>query len=170
MLTKKINWGKTIFLGMGPAVYLGFWMPVIVFANPFSLKILTFVALACLGLSIIYFLISYLCLSALQKWLIPALKKHETYEFHKKYAWMYALFLSIPATYMGFFAVAMTYGCPGGHPEFNIVQAIWLVVYGWGIGAFYGAVAGVIILPFLDLLLSLTQSGLTLQLEQKKSE
>lgn len=151
MLTTNFNWGKIIFLGMGPAVYLGFWMPATIVHNPISMESVAFIFLCCAAMSAVYYLTSLGCLQALQKWVVPAMKKHETYEFHKKYGWLYALFLGIPAAYMGFFAVAMTYGCPGGTPEFNIFQAIGLFIQGWGIGAFSGAASGVFVLPFLDL-------------------
>ena len=150
----KVNWGRSIFLGMGPAVYLGFWMPIIIFANPISFEGVAFIFMCCAAISGVYFLASLALLKAHDKWIVPKMKKYSTYDYHCKCAWIYALFLSIPATYMGFFAVAMTYGSPGGHPEFNVISAVALYLSGWLFGGVMGAITGIVILSLFGWLVS----------------
>jgi len=148
-MNTKIKWGESIFLGMGPAVYLGFLAPVIIAANPISVGSIAFILLCCAALSAVYYLVSLAALKAHEKWDVPRMRQSGTYDYFAKYGWVFALCISIPATYMGFFSVAMTYGCPGGHPEFNIFSAIGLYLYGWFIGAAPGAVAGCLFVAVL---------------------
>jgi len=137
-------WSKNVFLGMGPAAYLGFLLPAMASVNTNKLS---FVLLTVCGLSALYFAISFAVMKAIQKWLVPVLRKKDSLEFHAKNAGIYALFASIPATYLGAFNIAMAYGCPGGHPDFNLLNIVLLYVYGWSFGAAAGAIASAIILP-----------------------
>ncbi len=106
--------------------------------------------MCCAALSAVNYLVSLAALKAHQKWDVPRMRKAGSLEYFAKYAWAYALCLSIPATYMGFFNVAMTYGSPGGQPEFNVFSAVSLYISGRSVGFAPGAVAGIIFILILN--------------------
>lgn len=150
-MKSNVRWAEAIFLAMGFLVYLGFWAPVIISANLNSLAGIAAILVFCAALGGLYYLIAYAVMKVHQKLLVPLLRKVGVYEHFVKYDLAYALFLSIPAVYLGFLNTLMTYGCPGGHPEFNVFSAMFLYVYGWFAGATSGAVMALLTIPMVDL-------------------
>lgn len=137
--------GKTIYLGLGPALYLGFWIFCVSQTTNMAPKDSAVFLFTCLGLSILYLTMSLLTLKLHLVWNVPTIKKNGVYAAHAKFAWAYALMIGLPASLCSVLSVST----PPGEWQFTLFVAISKYLIGWFLGGCFGAFFGTFLLALL---------------------
>lgn len=136
----SVSLGKTIYFGVGPAIYLGAWIIGVSFEKSPDMAIFTTFLINTLCASAMYLVLCFVAFKLHMIFDVPAMKRNGVYNAHAKLSWLYALLLGVPAALQGIFAVMMRYTGPGGSvPQFNWFLATTDYMVGWLLGCASGA-------------------------------
>ncbi len=141
--------GKSIYLGLGPTLYLGFWILCASQTNNFDLNDSAVFLFSCLGLSILYLIMGFLTLKIHVICNVPTIKRNGVYATHAKFAWAYALTIALPASLWSVLSVSNSFPGPGGLSEYHLITVLIEYFIGWFLGGCFGAFFGYLILVFV---------------------
>ncbi|QQR58946.1 MAG: hypothetical protein IPG59_05490 [Candidatus Melainabacteria bacterium] len=144
----SISFGKSIYLGLGPAIYLGMWLLFTSRTEGFSREGISGFLFSCIGLSALSLVLSFSTLKAHEYFNVPVMKRNGVFDFHKRFVWFYALVVGLPANLLGLYNTLM-FSIHPGPITFSYGDAIFGYAWGWLFGATFGTILGYICLAFL---------------------
>lgn len=136
---------KTIYLGIGPLIYMGFWLFCASQTKDLAFESLAVFLGTCIGLSVLHLLVSLTTLKIHVKWNVPGIKRNGVYKSHAKFAWAYALIIAFPASVSS----VMTISTPPGEWQYVLSFAVMKYFIGWFMGGCFGAIFGYFLIAFL---------------------
>ncbi len=142
------SFGKSIYLGLGPAIYLGMWLLFTSRTEGFSREGNSGFLFSCIGLSALSLVLSFSTLKAHKFFNVPVMKRNGVFDFHKRFVWFYALVVGLPANLFGMNNTPMFSFHPGS-VTFSYGDAIFGYAWGWLFGATFGTIFGYMCLAFL---------------------